>query len=188
MSEAQDKSLFLYNWLQQCEKENIILCFQGDFNQDLVNAILLLTENGPDIQNSSTVVRARVFSVLVECMQNIRKYGAPTNDTNDLKPGIVIVCIKDGNYVLKTGNFITNSEVPNLKSKLDSLIKLDKEELKVLHKKVLNETELTEKSGAGLGLIAIARKSDGFAYQFKPVAGDVNFYSLDINILNNSKN
>jgi hypothetical protein len=188
MEAAHEKSLFLYNWLKECEKENIILCFQGDFNQDLVNAILLLTENGPDIQNSSTVVRARVFSVLVECMQNIRKYGAPTNSANDLKPGIVIVCVKDGNYVLKTGNFVTNSDVPNLKGRLDSILKLDKEELKALHKKVLNETELTEKSGAGLGLIAMARKSDGFTYSFRPLEGDVNFYSLDINILNSSKN
>ncbi len=184
MEEAHEKSIFLYNWLKECEKENIILCFQGDFNQDLVNAILLLTENGPDVQSSSTMVRARVFSVLVECMQNIRKYGAPTNDSNDLKPGIVIVCMKDGNYVLKTGNFVMNNEVASLKEKLDKVLSLNKEDLKILHKKVLNETELTEKSGAGLGLISIGRKSDGFGYQFKNLEGGLSFYSLDITILN----
>ncbi len=186
MFETQDKAAFLYNWLKECEKENIILCFHGDFNQDLVNAILLLAERGPDVQSSSTVVRARVFSVLVECMQNIRKYGAPTAGS-DLKPGIVIVCIDDKGYTLKTGNFIENVGMPMLKEKLDSVIKLNKDELKELHKKVLGETKLTEKSGAGLGLISIGRKSDGMGYVFKTIDDKTSFYSLDVFISNTSK-
>lgn len=186
MVEVQDKATFLYNWLKECEKEHIILCFQGDFNQDLVNAILVLAERGPDIQNSSTVVRARVFSVLVECMQNIRKYGSPTT-VSDLKPGIVIVCMDGDGYLLKTGNFIENSEIPNLKARLDNVIKLGKDELKDLHKKVLGETELSNKSGAGLGLISIARKSDGMGYVFKTIDDKTSFYALDVHIANTPK-
>jgi hypothetical protein len=186
MVETQDKAAFLYHWLKECEKENIILCFQGDFNQDLVNAILILAERGPDVQNSSTVVRARVFSVLVECMQNIRKYGAPSS-SSDLKPGIVIVCIDSKGYTLKTGNFVENSEIPALKARLDEVIKLNKDELKDLHKKVLGETKLSEKSGAGLGLISIGRKSDGMGYVFKTIDDTISFYALDVFISNSSK-
>lgn len=186
MVETQDKAAFLYNWLKECEKENIILCFQGDFNQDLVNAILILAERGPDVQSSSTVVRARVFSVLVECMQNIRKYGAPSA-SSDLKPGIVIVCIDGNGYTLKTGNFIENSGMASLKARLDDVIKLNKEELKDLHKKVLGETKLSEKSGAGLGLISIARKSEGMGYVFKAIDDKTSFYSLDVFISNTAK-
>jgi hypothetical protein len=186
MVETQDKATFLYNWLKECEKEHIILCFQGDFNQDLVNAILILAERGPDVQNSSTVVRARVFSVLVECMQNIRKYGSPTS-SSDLKPGIVIVCLDEKGYLLKTGNFIDNNLIPNLKTRLDSVIKLTKDELKDMHKKVLGETELSEKSGAGLGLISIARKSDGMGYLFKAIDDKTSFYALDVHISNTTK-
>lgn len=184
MVEVQDKATFLYNWLRECEKEHIILCFQGDFNQDLVNAILLLAERGPEVQNSSTVVRARVFSVLVECMQNIRKYGAPSG-SSDLKPGIVIVCIEKNGYLLKTGNFILDSEIPGLQKRLDEVQKLNKDELKDLHKKVLAETKLSEKSGAGLGLISIARKSDGMGYKFKPLNDGTSFYALDVYVSNN---
>lgn len=187
MVEVQDKATFLYNWLKECEKEHIILCFQGDFNQDLVNAILVLTERGPEVQNSSTVVRARVFSVLVECMQNIRKYGAKSEGSGDLKPGIVIVCIDSKGYVLKTGNFINNSEIPNLKSRLDIVQKLNKDELKDMHKKVLAETKLSEKSGAGLGLISIARKSEGIGYLFKSINDSTSFYALEVFISNDAK-
>jgi len=186
MAKTEDKATFLYNWLKECEKEHIILCFQGDFNQDLVNAILLLAERGPEVQNSSTVVRARVFSVLVECMQNIRKYGSPVN-VSDLKPGIVIVCADADGYILKTGNFVENTDVQDSKARLDMVIKLSKEELKELHKKVLAETRLSEKSGAGLGLISIGRKSDGMGYMFKAVDEKTSFYALDVRISNAAK-
>lgn len=186
MVETQDKATFLYNWLKECEKEHIILCFQGDFNQDLVNAILVLAERGPEVQNSSTVVRARVFSVLVECMQNIRKYGSPAS-SSDLKPGIVIVCLDKDGYLLKTGNFVENNEIPNLKDRLDSVIKMNKDELKESHKKVLAETKLSEKSGAGLGIISIARKSDGMSYLFKSIDDKTSFYALDVYISNSAK-
>lgn len=186
MDQVEDKATFLYNWLKECEKEHIILCFQGDFNQDLVNAILLLAERGPEVQNSSTVVRARVFSVLVECMQNIRKYGSPTS-VSDLKPGIVIVCADDDGYILKTGNFVENTDIPNLKERLDTVIKLSKDELKELHKKVLAETKLSDKSGAGLGLISIGRKSDGMGYMFKTLDEKTSFYALDVRISNTAK-
>jgi hypothetical protein len=185
MVETEDKAAFIYSWLKECEKENIILCFQGDFNQDLVNAILLLTEKSPDAQNSATVVRARVFSVLVECMQNIRKYGAPNDGSGELKPGIVIVCTDKDGYMIKTGNFVDAHDVEPLKNRLDTLQKLNKDELKELHKKVLAETKLSEKSGAGLGLISIARKSDGMSYCFRTLNNDTSFYALDVHVSNN---
>ena len=187
MVETQDKATFLYNWLRECEKENIILCFQGDFNQDLVNAILLLAERSPDAQNSATVVRARVFSVLVECMQNIRKYGSPNDGSGELKPGIVIVCVDKDGYILKTGNFVDQPDVEPLKQRLDTIQKLNKEELKELHKKVLAETKLSDKSGAGLGLISIARKSDGMGYTFRQLDDSTSFYALDVRVANNPK-
>ena len=187
MVETLDYGTLLYNWLKECEKNHIILSFKGDFNQDLVNAILVLAERGPEVQNSSTLVRSRVFSILVECMQNIRKYGAVTPQNRDLKPGIVIICIKNGSYLIKTGNFVYNNEVPALQEKLDKIKAYSKEELKAIHKKVLSETQLSEKSGAGLGLISIARKGDAFNYQFKKIDDGLTFYSLDIDVSNGPK-
>jgi len=185
MAETGDKVNLLYDWLTDCDKENIILCFKGDFNQDLVNAIVMLTEQEPDIKSGSAIVRTRVFSVLVECMQNIRKYGAEFNDGGDLKPGIVVVTFKDGAYTVSTGNFVLAGQVKALQDKLDALKSLSKEQLKDLHKKTLVQTQLTDRSGAGLGLISIARKSDGFQYNFRKLDGDLYFSSLSIHISDN---
>ncbi|MEW6467310.1 MAG: SiaB family protein kinase [Bacteroidota bacterium] len=180
MIETTDRATLLFNWFEECEKENIILSFKGDFNQDLVNAILMLAEREPDVQSGGTVPRARVFSIMVECMQNIRKYGAVNEAGSELKPGIILVCRDKNGYSIKTGNLIVNAEVGALKERLENITRLNKDELKVLHKKVLSETQLSEKSGAGLGLISMARKCDGFSYKFQELNERVNFYSLDI--------
>ena len=177
-----DRAVLLFNWFEQCEKENIILSFKGDFNQDLVNAILLLAEREPDVQSSSTVVRARVFSIMVECMQNIRKYGAVNDAGSEMKPGIILVCRDLSSYSLRTGNLIDNKEVDALRTRIEKVINLNKEELKTLHKKILSETELNDKSGAGLGIISILRKCDGFKYTFRKLNDRISFYSLEITV------
>ena len=177
---TQDRAQLLFNWFEECEKENIILSFKGDFNQDLVNAILILAEREPDVQSGGTVPRARVFSIMVECMQNIRKYGAVNDGGNEMKPGIVLVCCDKNGYAIKTGNLVNNNEVASLKERLGKIHPLSKEELKTLHKNVLSETQLSEKSGAGLGLISMARKCDSFSYKFQEINERINFYSLDI--------
>lgn len=174
----------LYEWLTDCDKEDIILCFKGDFNQDLVNAIVMLTEQEPEMRSESAVVRSRVFSVLVECMQNIRKYGAQLSPGGDLKPGIVIVSCQNGSYTVSTGNFVTAAQAGALEKRLAELKTLSKEELKTLHKQVLSQTELSDKSGAGLGLISIARKGDGFSCHFRKCEKDISFYSLNVLISN----
>lgn len=181
-TETQDKALLLFNWFEQCEKEHIILSFKGDFNQELVNAILLLAERESDVQSSSAVVRTRVFSIMVECMQNIRKYGAVNEAGSEMKPGIILVCRHPSSYSLKTGNLVLNTEVDALKTRIDKIAGLGKEELKTLHKSVLSETQLSDKSGAGLGIISILRKSDGFKFNFKKLNDRVSFYSLDISV------
>ncbi len=185
MVEAQDNATLLFNWMQECERENIILSFKGDFNQELVNAILLLAEREPDAKMNDIVTRARVFSIMVECMQNIRKYGAVNSEGTELKPGLVLVCRHENGYSLKTGNLITDNEVPALKEKLEIVKTMSKGDLKSLHKKVLSETHLSDKSGAGLGLISITRKCDSIDYAFKKLDGNTSFYTLDIYISNN---
>src|SRR3989344_3285197 len=184
MVESHDRHKLAYDWIQVCEKENIIITFKGDFNQDLVNAILLIAEHEPDVVDSSTIVRTRVFSIMVECMQNIRKYAAANVGGGDLRPGIILVSMKNGSYNIRTGNLVENNNVFSPKEKLEKIQSLSKEDLKLLHKSVLKKTDLSDKSGAGLGLISIARKSDNIDYQFKQLNDSISFYSLEINLSN----
>lgn len=182
---ATDKSEYVYNWFLHCEKSNLILCFKGDFNQELVNAILLLAETKHEYHDNKTVVKSRVFSVLVECMQNICKYGTAPEGNEELKPGIVLVGRGDNHFFIKTGNMLLNSDAATLEKRLEQVTTLNKEELKVLHKKTLSETTLSSKSGAGLGLLNVARKAEKLSYEFKKMDERISFFSLEAIISTN---
>ena len=181
-TDTKDKAQLIYNWFRDCEQANLILSFKGDFSQDLVNAILILAEREPDIHNNTALIRGRVFSIMVECMQNICKYGAVNEVGTELKPGIVLVGREKGFFFLKTGNLVLNAEAQELKERLDAVKKMSKDELKQYHKDTLKQTQLSEKSGAGLGFISIARKSDKFDYEFRKLDERVSFFALEVTI------
>ncbi|MBI3501057.1 MAG: hypothetical protein HY063_04620 [Bacteroidetes bacterium] len=182
---TSDKPSLIYNWFSDFEKANLMLCFKGDFNQDLVNAILLLAETKNEYHDNKTQVKSRVFSIMVECMQNICKYGTAPEENGDLKPGIILVGRKENSFFIKTGNLIKNSEVEKLEARLKQLSGLSREELKALHKKTLSETILSEKSGAGLGLVSIARKAEKFSYEFRKLDERATFFSLESIVASN---
>lgn len=173
-----DDTTLIYRWFRDFEEANLLLCFKGEFSQDLVNAILLLAETKNEYHNNKTLVKSRVFSILVECLQNICKHGAAPESGGELRPGIVLVGRGENHFFIKTGNLAVNSDVVKLEERLSQLAKLSKEELKALHKKTLAGTSLNEKSGAGLGLVSIARKAEQISYEFKKLDERISFFSL----------
>ena len=65
----------------------------------------------------------------------------------------------ENEYSIITGNYILSANVEALKSKLDRINLMSKDELKEYYKEILNNDTFSEKGGGGLGMIDIARKS-----------------------------
>ena len=66
---------------------------------------------------------------------------------------------KDGYWSVITANKILTEKIEGLKASIDNINGLNKEDLNALYKKQIREGSLSEKGGAGLGLIDIARKT-----------------------------
>ncbi len=82
-------------------------------------------------------------------------------------------------YNIITGNVIKNEKVPGLKESLELVNSLDKEGLSKLYKTQIKEGRISEKGGAGLGLIDIAKKTGSvLSYQFKELTDEVSFFIL----------
>ncbi|HNY09167.1 MAG TPA: SiaB family protein kinase, partial [Tenuifilaceae bacterium] len=85
----------------------------------------------------------------------------------------------DAEYHVTTGNIIENSKIEELSQILDNINNLDKEGLKELYKTQMREGRLSEKGGAGLGFIDIARKTGRkLDYHFLPIDEDTHFFVL----------
>lgn len=172
----------LIDWMRFLEEEDIIMSFKGEFNQELINAILLLSTNKDHLNAQNNVVKNRVFSIIVECLQNICKHGADDLSRSEIKPGIILITKEGQTVYISTGNLMLNEEVDMLKQKIDHLKSLNPEEIKALSKKTMLTATLSAKSGAGLGLITIAKKSKKIDYEIKKINEQISFFSLEASI------
>ena len=102
-----------------------------------------------------------VFSVYIEMSQNIRHYAAAMGYVEpDTTATVVIAETSDGHYVVSAGNIVQLTDGQALADRIALLSQLDKQQLKALYKEQLRRPRQKGAcTGAGLGLIDVARKS-----------------------------
>lgn len=184
------KTLNLFSYFKEMEEHNIILAFKGNITGDLLTSILEITENKLEKIQEEPKVRRKVFNILVECLQNVYHHMDEIEEANGnslfgTNSVIFMIGKKENNYFILTGNYILNNKMNHLKNKIDKINGLTPEELKSYYHEVLTTSEgLSEKGGAGLGMIDIARKSGNkIDYNFKHVDEKFSFYSLYIKVI-----
>lgn len=178
---------FVYNLHKQMREKNLNLIYEGAFTQEITKAVLSMAERKMDEIHEEPNVKKKVFNIMVECLQNICKHGSESGTiegkSEGISWGIIMVGQQDNSYFVTTGNYINNNSVEGLKSKLLEINTLDKEGLKELYKLIIKTGDLSQKGGAGLGLVDIARKSGTkLEYDFEKVNDFYSFYSLLIRI------
>ena len=90
-------------------------------------------------------------------------------------------------YHVTTGNVIENDKIEELTAMLNHINGLDKEGLKQLYKSQMKEGRLSEKGGAGLGFIDIARKTGNkLEFHFLPIDESSSFFLLTSSISRNA--
>jgi len=169
---------FAYQMYKSMKTNEINLVYEGEVTQEITKTFTSLTERSLAKTEESNMVQRKVFHVMVECLQNISKH-ADSLEGEEEKRGIVMVSHGKESYNIITGNVIKNEKIPTLKESLEKVNSLDKENLSALYKKQMREGRISEKGGAGLGLIDIAKKTGSkLDYQFKALNNDVSFFIL----------
>lgn len=172
---------FVYDFYKTMKAHEITLVYEGEITHQITKAFTSLTESNMSKELESNTVQRKVFHVMVECLQNISKHADAftKNDYVYSGRGIFLVSKGQDDYSVTTGNVIDNYKLDDLKSMLEQINSLDKEGLKELYKTQMKEGRLSDKGGAGLGFIDIARKTGKkLAYHFLPVSDDTSFFLL----------
>ena len=178
-------ALDIYDFYDKMERNNIMLSFKGDITSELLTSILQIMESKLDNLQEEPKIKKKVYNVLVECLQNLYHHLDEANEEEDprVKSAIFMIGKVDGHYDIITGNYINNGNVAGFKKRLDEINGLTKEELKDYYKEVLNNGQMSQKGGGGLGMIDIARKTgQKLDYNFMLVDDKYSFFSLNIKI------
>ncbi|MCF6241174.1 MAG: SiaB family protein kinase [Bacteroidales bacterium] len=172
---------FVYDFYVKMKKNNINLAYEGEITHQITKAFTSLTENNMIKEEDPNAVQKKVFHVMVECLQNISKHAENRNNIVTSKDGrgIFMVSKNDLEYNVTTGNVIDNDKVPELREMLENINRLDPDGLKKLYKQQMREGRLSERGGAGLGFIDIARKTgQKLIYSFLTINEEKSFFVL----------
>lgn len=173
-------SNYVYDTHRLMSDKNINLAFSGHFTPELITSMLAMTKSS--VSKSATL--KKVYNIIIECLENLTKHGAPSEEQKKEYPSIFIFGNDDDYYYVSTGNTIKDEEVAPLKEKLEKVNSLDRSGLRAWYNDViLNGEGVSEKGGAGLGIIDVAMKSGSpLEFEFKPLRPGYKFYVLKVKV------
>ncbi|MGI9553194.1 MAG: SiaB family protein kinase [Aurantibacter sp.] len=173
---------FKFDLLKMMAAEEIILAYQGVFDPETTKSVLTMAErNIESLKEEDPSIKRKVFNVMVECIQNIVKHSEPVQD--QMKVPIFMVGKNQEKYVISSGNPVQNLAIKELTGKIEKINQLDRSGLKELYKQVMRDHHISEKGGAGLGLIDMARKSgENLSYHFEKINDQLSYFSIKVSI------
>ncbi|HSZ72135.1 MAG TPA: SiaB family protein kinase, partial [Cytophagaceae bacterium] len=162
---------------------SLILVYEGEFTQEITKSVLSMAERNLDYMEEESSTKKKVFNVMVECLQNICKHTDKVADDKLWNSAIFMIAKDSEYYSIVSGNAIENTAISFLEEKLEQINSLDREGLKHLYKDMLVKAQLSEKGGAGLGFVDIARKSgQKLEYYFDPINDQSSFFCFKTKI------
>jgi len=143
-----------------------------------------MTETDMERQSEERSVQRKVYHVMVETLQNMNKHSDEIKQ--EVGSGLFIIGHKEDTYYIITSNKVNSENKAYLEEALKEVNKANRDELNTMYKKQIREGRISQKGGAGLGLIDIARKTqEKLNYQFLQLDEDNHFFILKVEI--NSK-
>jgi hypothetical protein len=124
---------------------------------------------------------------MAECYQNVVRHGKSEIEQQIIyeKSNAFFVRSIGNSFFITSSNIVKNQDIGIVREKLDRVNSLTVEELKVLQKQVLSKGKLSEKGGAGLGIIEMARRTGKkIRYDFVKVNDESSLFYLQLELKN----
>jgi len=162
---------------------NVYLIWSGHITPEVGKEVLSFTETRLAEDDIETNVRKRVFSILVEIIDNVAKYSPGREPEEKFGMPIAIIRLENKTYSVVSGNLILNENVDRLREKIDTINSYDKAGLKELFRKSLADQTAGSDSTGNMGLIDMARKSGSkLEYKFEKVNDLYSYYMLTVKV------
>ncbi len=169
-----------YPLFQRISNDDFEYVYRGFFTHNITKKILFLADTNISKVTNQATMQKRIYYIMVEGLQNITRHQEEVATLNAEKyPGIFAIQKNGERYYISTGNVVANANIPALKEKLDTINSLSPEELKKFHREMLTTGSMSDKGGAGLGLIEMSRKSGNkLLYNFEQLDDEYTYFYL----------
>ncbi|MCD4835119.1 MAG: SiaB family protein kinase [Bacteroidales bacterium] len=165
---------------------DVVVNHKGFMSLDVIDDILHHLKTYLFHKQHDKMIRKRVYSLSVECLDNILKHSDLNKEEHELlisyPPRFIVEKIAE-NFIIHTGNIILNKNKDAIIPRLDKLNNLTIEEVNKLYKKSLANAEISAKGGAGLGLIVMAKTTkQKIKYDFEKINDKFSYFAMQLNL------
>ena len=171
-------------------QKDIILQFKGYLDYDIIGELIGSLRDHMKLKKARYGLYKKLLTLLIEALENIVRYNLEVSSGNDIfinSPPELVICLEEGYYVLETRNLLLNKDIPPIDEKLASLNKIGKPKIRELYKATITDGKFSERGGAGLGFIEMAKTVDRrMDYSFTEVNDEISLFRLKLSILNSS--
>ena len=175
----------MLDFRKSLHNEGVVFCYSGYMTEDVLMSVGSVIKQKLAADSVDKKVVRGVFSVFVEQVQNVIRYsieddtGGQQDEDIELRYGLLMVGLKEGQYFVSCGNLVNKESVSSLREGLDHIQQLDKEGLKLLYKEILRGNVPEGSKGAGVGFIDIAKRAtNGIEFDFTDFDDQFAYFSL----------
>lgn len=162
------------------------LVYAGSFDDAVTTKAIKLSEHNLDKSEDLAKLKKKSSYLMAECFQNVVRHheGERYTQYHPAEQGFFMTRSVGHMFYIASSNIVDHSLISGLKEKLSQVNDMSKDELKALYMDVLRTKGLSEKGGAGLGLIEMARKSGHpltFDFKNKGKDHDLFYFLIQLN-------
>ena len=161
----------------------VVMSYTGALNEDAFASLLHMGEQAVQSSGHVRKITRRVVSVLIECLQNVARHGH-VDDNGDIHIYLTLESTPLG-FQIQCGNWVDFEMASVLQERLASVNGLNHDELRKRYVETLANGEMSDRGGAGLGLLTIAKKSQGpLNYEFTERGESLFLFTLGVLVKN----
>ena len=164
------------------EKGEVLINHYGPLSYEEIGFLLNKMTSLLERYNFGITIRKKVYSAMVESLENIYKHQDVIKGSNNYQPKFSLILEKD-KVDLTCSNSLLKVKIGPLKERLEKVNQLDKAGLKEFYKEVILSGNVTQKGGAGLGIINIAKVTENkLNFTFTEIDGQHAYFTLGIKV------
>ncbi len=171
--------------LEYLHKDELVFAYSGAVSDTITHKIIELTQYNIDSSGSFVKLKNKISFLMAECYQNVArhgKYAFSEMNPKNFDGAFYVRSVKDAFYIA-SANTVNCSAIESITEKLDKVNSLTPSELRLLQKEVLSQGKLSERGGAGLGVIEMARRTgQKISYDFEQIDDEYSLFFIQLTI------
>ncbi|OQY04313.1 MAG: hypothetical protein B6I20_03325 [Bacteroidetes bacterium 4572_117] len=177
------KSIRLIDLYDLTRKDDLEYIFRGDFSSKIVSGILDLAKTTLKESSDTYRIKSKIYYIMGESLQNIARHHCETFYQSPDKYSLFAIHKKNFKYYITSGNIVEIKDIDGIKYKIEKINSLGHDDLREYSRTTRSTGALSEKGGAGLGLIEIAKRSGNkLEYDFKEINDSFSYFYLNTEI------